>query len=493
MPRRWSAALAALVLPSQAWAGRCENIDRIGECWNQFQPAQTVELAVQREAVWKEQELRLLETGADIAGLVSTVKNFLPLLSVSGVAAAAAGGAGETGQRLGLDLNPPTPAVLSGNRLQSQGDVNPAPKLGPALREALVQAGEDDRIAQLEQGLDSLDDSTLVLTYGFEYFGFGRDFRDHQKRLEALLNNVYGKVLNGPDAGTQHQQAYLDLLVKLDLPAGTKRFSQIANREKREQLRAAVEAAGAEAAADLDRLNRARRDRGLDHFSLLLNNQPQLYVSYRLLFRDPLVGADAYAVRLSYESSGKNLSDFEDGYGASACAEKTDWRARGSDSASDECVRLFSQYALDETVLANRRYAIYTEYGEIDGLSLRPAGTSVRVDTPPAKALSLGAGYGQFLQPNGFARLDASARYTYFDIEAADAELWEVSLVYTQRIAGLSIPFSLVYRSDADVHAGAGDQVLGMLGVNFDQFLQVPQLPLAESQPRVVPLLPADY
>ena len=175
------AALLTLGVSAAAHGQSCEPADTILACWQRFMPAppQTSAPGEVRRS------LDEIETGSDSSeGIASSVKNFLPLLRVAGLA-----GSGDSSSDSGLvavDLNFLFPGL--GDNGQLQAVLNTDPQIYEPLATALSAFDPGtDPMDLIGQNLSDADDYALNFTYGLSSKTKGRNLEQHRTQFENLF------------------------------------------------------------------------------------------------------------------------------------------------------------------------------------------------------------------------------------------------------------------------------------------------------------------
>lgn len=509
--------LALFAVPGAALAGSCLEDDTVEGCFDRLsRAAQRSGLAPVRDAqqLGQRAALQQRETGIDTGLVASSLKNFLPLLSFSGLVGAAGDAGSQARTPLALDLNFLLPDGAEGRNGQLQLETLGQGELTRPLRRQLEAAGKAELISRLEDELEAFADSAASFSYSFQHFGFGRSFEDYGGRLDALMLQL--AAVNTSDAeraAHRHRRRLLrDYAAWLPPTGGDFRFADVdcagvtgqrcsaaraaefarVRAELMQSVAASAEQFGAGTAALQDAVDTA----GIGRFVDLVNNQPQITLTVRRLIRDPLVGAEFTSARLSYEWGEASLRRFERGPGRVCRQGGDDW-ANARRAAGSDCLQAYSRYVQSraDVLRDSPRWAASVEYADIGALDLVRAGDGIDLHLPGAERWAAALSYGRYLQllPEalpGSTRLDAQARYEHYDGAVLHGERYVGQLVLTQKVGGLSLPFTLFYRSHDEFDLAGTDDLGGMIGLNYDLFGAASPLPALPDLAQVVPVLP---
>lgn len=513
---RLLALLLLAALASPALAGRCLDEDTVEDCFERLsRQAQRAQLAPLRQAqqLGQRAALQQRETGIDTGLVASSLKNFLPLLSFSGLVGSGGDAAAQSRSPLALDLNFLVPEGAQGHNGQLQLETLGQGTLARPLKQQLEQAGQTELIGRLEDELNAFADSAASFSYSFQHYGFGREFEDYSARLDALMLQVSAASIGDAEreAHRRRRQLLRERADYLPDTGGNFRFEDIdcasvtgrrctaAREQEFARVRAEIMSAVADSAEQFGAGTRAVQEgvtqAGIDRFVDLVNNQPQLTLVLRRLIRDPLVGAELTSARLSYEWGAANLRRFERGPGRVCARGGEDW-ANAQRAAGRDCLQAYANYvhAQADVLRDSPRWAASAEYADIGELDIVRAGDDIDLHLPGAQRWAAALSYGRYLQllPQalpGSTRLDAQARYEHYSGALLHGERYVAQLVLTQKLAGLSLPFTLFYRSRDEFDLSGSDDLGGLVGLNYDLFGSAPALPPLPEVAEVVHLL----
>jgi hypothetical protein len=246
--------------------------------------------------------------------------------------------------------------------------------------------------------------------------------------------------------------------------------------ELREQLKRLVSRHGAELGAAQKQVAVVVRTRlaatGLDQLSDLVLRQPQLLFTATRRFRDELVGPDAFGAKVTYEHSFANYSGFLGKAGASCQSSKLSPNgSAGSLADAAECYAALSNYLEDhaETLEAEDRISFSLEYRKVSAVNIVIPEDSVSLAIPKTNRMIGSLGYGRVL-PRGAAkdRVDFKADYdSNVSGKAGGKSRVIASITYTRKIAGMDVPFGIVYANKSEFLEGVDKQVSLHVGVKF--------------------------
>lgn len=487
---------AALLLvlgaaPARA-AVECQMDESVTACWTRTfnaldaqQPAQVEEMEDQEQELEDQEQgdLRSLPTGVDTGGttLQSNTKNFLPLVALSGLV-----GDAEQGDAEGtyvFDLNFLIPGLAKDKNAQLQAAVNSRPQVSEALAMTIPEEMRDDTVAKLQEGLGDLDDYALSFTYNWADRRRGRGFKQYEDRF-AALTWALSRKLKTPARDEDRQRALGDFVgsIQDDFPEVddlfTTPFDQIGDEDKARELKEATEAALEQATELLAQHRQALAASGLARFAELLDNQPQLYASVQQRYRDPVVGGDQTAAKVTY---GYGLANFNNAMNR-ACHDALDTPdTKQIDEATlDRCLTQYTAFVkgnLDGIADADK-LSFSGEYVDLsDDRVDRPDLGLGALDLPGGTKLIVSAGWtrnfpaGRGGQP---LRLDLVASYEDVSDDPARQDRGVATLTVTRQFGNLAIPFGIVYATKGEFLGQVDRQLSAHLGLKFNLFGNAP-------------------
>ena len=184
---------------SPAWAqAQCESTEKVMECWNRLLKTAVVEpVKAEQAKAAKKTETSL----ADVKGLSSSVKDFVPLLQMSGVL-----GAVQTDDKTGVvtvALNAPffggssattATGVKRDNALQVKAMIDTTAKLFEPVKKQLPDSNRDALVEELLAGKEDAENLSVQATYNFSSRRLGRNFYQHADALNALFRAALATV-----------------------------------------------------------------------------------------------------------------------------------------------------------------------------------------------------------------------------------------------------------------------------------------------------------
>lgn len=457
-------------------------------CYNQF-PSSTASIGERRQVLdeLKNRKLPdLVPSDLGVPAFLGAVQDMLPggqlvgaITNSAGESAHTIGAGGVTKPLFGSDGKG---LPVGGNALG-----NPSPGLSPAIREHLERTGRGATATALGDGFDPTDDLLLQMKFSPNFWFLGRSFDQYVDEFDELSHGVTSAI--------DEQRA--------DRVAASAELVNKVSGEKIESISPDDAAKVIACAIDLQEESfNSFRARHLaaktNQFSRLVNNQPQLVVTYRGIRRTPLVGArvDSYGATLEFGLF-NSLSWLEwikepgacwKGFGQPKCLEAyTDLVGPGF--FLDHDIRFMIGYekatigdiSVDLPLAADVENPIspivtLPPLPPIPGTGSTGSSTSTleSFSVPGAKrnVLQLGVG-GTLTQPTGplgrTSRLDlVYENHNYYtgQIVRGERKIWR--LTFTYKVAGVSIPLNLLYRSRNEFEVDAAGHVVGGIGVGLD-------------------------
>lgn len=419
----------------------CEPGDTMDECFARYS------LETQE---W--QELQRQPTGVDAgdASLSTNTKNFLPLMALSGLL----GQGTEDGSGVIVyDLNFPFLQHKGSRNAQLQAVVNMQPQLSEALRNALQEDEHDDLIEPLEKQIGSLGDFAIRFTYNYTDRFHGRGFEQYKKRFDALRSRAVVRWAP-PEAVDRWKDAQAPDYVKM-----TRDMAWDAARKMEESVRdyAVVEAMVAQRA-------------GLTSYDELLDNQPQLHITAEKKFREPLIGPDELAVKVTYEWSPMsfNVSMKKD------CHQRMDTDAPTEDAAAG-CLNEYTEFVNDngKAIEKGNRFSFSGEYVDIDEETIAPdlEGEDIEpVLLEPVRKLVLSLGWSRnvLLASGEPILVDLVGEYQDISDDPLRRDRSVVTLTVTRQIGNMSIPLGIVYANHGEFLTDVDERLSAHVGLRFN-------------------------
>lgn len=409
------------------------------------------------------------ETGlADINGLSSSVKDFLPLLQLTGVLGAVT--TDDAAGTVSVALN--TPFLGASGKLtedpsfQLKGVIETKGKLFDELRKRLPADKRDSVEKALLRSKTDAENATLHASYNFTSRRLGRNFARHM----TLYNDLFEEAVAGPTIALVkvEAKAIKDLIDALPstVSLDDTRWVEIPEENRAKAQIIILQTVDAHLA--LQRAFAAAvRSSGLDLFGQLINNQPQLTVTVTRSFRDDLYGPDLSTGRITFEMGlGNNLNGFFDRFDPRQCRDK---RA--------QCLAEYSGFVAEGDTRANikagSRLSLYAEFIQHAAYAYANPGVGLDVAFDEGTTFNAGFDYGRLFGVNdaGVAdgRLDASLSFEH-STEAPDDTRFVTSVTITKKLGEISIPFGIVYANKPRYLTGVDKGLSANVGLKFNLF-----------------------
>jgi hypothetical protein len=454
--------VVVLGLPSSSAGQGCRDEETISVCWERLlRPNADAEKKAQQDAP------RKTETGlADVAGLSSSVKDFVPLLQLTGVL-----GAVQKDEQTGavtVALNTPFLGSTrsedkTDNALQLKAVIETSAKLFAPLKQ---QIPEGDRAAVERQLLGSREDAenvTLHASYNFSSRRLGRNFARHADTLNALFDRAMAGQVRVKEQALGLAIAQLAALIKADI--SRTRWSDMTAADRAVVMTRLGDIVRQESALDAEYAAR-RREMGLDVYGQLVLNQPQLQMSASRSFRDDLFGPDLIAGRISFEMGLGNSLNAALGPFNGTCA-----------AMADACLARYAAFLKDPQTRAaikdGSRMSFWIEFARNDAYHFRSTGPDLELAIAEGTGWTGGVDYGRLIavQDDGTAggRIDGAIRWESAADETVD-ERFVASLTITKKLGDLSVPFGIVYANKPKYLTGVDQGLSATVGLKFNLF-----------------------
>lgn len=425
----------SVALPAAAEAQLCKANETVTGCVNRLLDDRgTAEGAAKATAASaaKNTEAGVFDPGN---GLSSSVKDFLPLLQLSGLI-----GPVQTDDSTGVitvAINP----VLTGKdkHTQLRAVINTKGKLYGPLKSQLTK----DVAEALEKKLTTEKDRqnvTLEFSYNYTSRRFGRDYAPFDDLLGQLLLAAARRptVLAANTALRDAAIALATEMQKLGIQIDDV-FSQFeTNRSTIEGLIAnRVEASRASEAA----LAAVIKSTGINRYGPLLVNRPQLHFAASRSWRDALYGPNELHVRVTYEAGvGQGFNRFLS-------------RVKGLDCTKEfeRCLAEFQRIAtaadVSAQLKAGSRFSMFFEVHQFNRYEA-PADVSP-FTSPKIPTFAAGATLGRLVgvSDTGVAqgRLDFAVKWERPKDRSVAKDHTRASITFTKKIGDVSVPFGLVW------------------------------------------------
>jgi hypothetical protein len=409
------------------------------------------------------------ETGLqDINGLTSSVKDFLPLLQLSGVLGAVQ--KDDTTGTVSVALN--TPFLGSSGKLtedpsfQLKAVIETTPKLFDELLKNLPADKRDAVEKSLLSGKTDAEDATLFASYNFTSQRLGRNFARHMR----LYNQLFQQAVAGSTSALAAAEA--DVLRKLiralgdDVSLDNTLWAVIPEAKRIAAQQILLESVHAHLALQTAFAS-AVKSAGLDLFGQLINNQPQLFIEVSRAFRDDLYGPDLLSGRITFEMGlANNLNGFFNLFDARNCGEET-----------VTCLKKYSSYVNDGNTTANvkagSRLVMYAEFIQHEDYHYANPDVGLDVAFSKGTTFSVGLDYGRLLGVSDMGvadgRVDASVLWEHRS-DVPDETRFVTSITITKKVGEISIPFGIVYANKPRYLTGVNQGLTANVGLKFNLF-----------------------
>ena len=462
----------------------CTEQDTVLQCWQRYMPAQKLaDSTVQPSDV--RMVLNDVETGADSsAGIASSVKNFLPLLTIAGLA-----GSGDSSTGNGLvtvDLNFLFPGLRDNGQLQAV--LNTDPKIYEPLETALKTFDPNtDPEKLLGQKAKNADDYALVFTYGLSNKTKGRNLEPHRARFENLARvairsaDTQGNaVASFARLTPRFRDSSLNVLTEDQLANfQSVAFSAVPDAARRADLLHAFEQFAKDTATTEKKIQENATALGVRDFAKLLSNQPQLHASLKREARDSFIGADALTVAVTYEKGFVNLNSFE-AESDSVCSPADKQGVELTDAVMAQlrdCGAAIRTYVNRDDIRAQLehgdRVSFSLAYSKVEDMNVALPNSTFRFHADGSKKVTASVAYGRlFGLKNGVAdtRLDVEAKYEDASDDATRNDRFVATMTVTKKVGNLSIPFSLVYSNKSEFVVQPDAKLGAHIGIIFNTF-----------------------
>jgi hypothetical protein len=446
----------------------CQPGDTIVVCVARLSPEKSKEAVQADQASIKNDQASVkkkTETGLEaIAGLSSSVKDFLPLLQFTGVLGPMQKN-DETGA-VSIALN--TPALVGmakgdgRKELQLKVVIETQPKLYDGIRKQLPIKEADTIEKGLLKGAEKKDNFALHGSYTIAARGLGRDFRQYQALYDMLFEEVRKSFGATTIEIVQAQMALSNAAPDLDKTVWSA-MSATQQNTLDPLIRRRVAAGLAFEAAKVE----AVKQSGIGYFGQLVNNQPQIFVTGSHARRDNLFGPSLTTASFNLEwGFGNALNDALD----------LDERICAGPTCTYDAYRKFVA-AKQNAIKNGDRLSIHFDIVHNPRWEYTPPDPSVAFAVPviePGNTISFRLDYGRLIgvEDTGVAsgRLDLAVQYER--PKDLTLERWVTSFTVTKKIGELSIPFGLVYASNPKFLTGVDHGLTANVGLKFNLFPQ---------------------
>ena len=404
------------------------------------------------------------ETGLEsIAGLSSSVKDFLPLLQLSGVL-----GEMQKDDKSGavsVALNLPGLRGDARKEFQLKAVIETSPKLFEGLRKQLPAKDADALEKSLLKGAEKKDNYAIHASYTYTSRRFGRDFTQYAD----LYAQLFAEVLRGVDPSDEAMAAAIMKLsnAAVGVTLAKTPWGTIAPALQAKLEPLITQTAEAELASDVALAAAVKRS-GISYFGQLVNNQPQLIVTASRSERATLFGPKLTTGRISFEMGlGNNLN---------AALKSVDPRpcAGPPITCVYDAYRTFaSALAKQDAIRNGGRLAFHVEAVHNDSYNHASADPALALSIQQGTSWSTGLDYGRLVgvDETGAAagRVDVALQWERPAHKLADQRV-VVSATITRKLGEASIPFGVIYASNPKFLTGFDHGLTANVGLKFNLF-----------------------
>lgn len=221
----------------------------------------------------------------------------------------------------------------------------------------------------------------------------------------------------------------------------------------------------AEEYGNLAALNKSLETQGFFRIADLINNQPQFNVAMSYSDRDPIVGRDAFRVRIAYDFGFVNLNRFR------TFTEKS--------CGLDFMYQCLAEYLNTQNIAhmeRGDRFSFSLEYSREQSYNYAISSGAGGLTLPSEESFTTSLAYGRYLtfagaDNRGRSRVELSASYEDVDNDPTRQDRFMSSLTYSQLISdSAAISFGLVYANKPEYRGDVGTEISAQLGINYRLF-----------------------
>ncbi|HLG54033.1 MAG TPA: hypothetical protein VI485_01805 [Vicinamibacterales bacterium] len=462
-------ALAAAARPAAAQhlCQLTETIERcVGRIYAELGPRSEKTAAADAAKAEQKQAPKKTETAlADVNGLSSSVKDFLPLLQLGGVL-----GAVQSDDQTGLvtvALNTPflgsSGTTKKDNALQLKAVIDTTAKLFEPLKQQLPEKGRDDAAKELATSKKDAQNVAVHASYNFSSRRLGRNYEQHADTLDALFEQAMESVAAVQDDFMKRLNEVRSIDKNLDFT--TARWGNL-DSELREKLEDGILVLIRSDRDFRTALANAVRTKGLDVYGQLVNNQPQLQITASRAFRDDLFGPDLLTARIAFEKGlGNSLNAALGRYNGTCATYKKD------------CLETYRSFAANvakrAAIKAGSRFAVFIEFVKNDAYHFTKPDAALDLTIAEGTGWTAGLDYGRLIAvaDDGTAggRVDGAIKWESPTDKTVDRR-FVASLTVTKKLGDISIPFGLVYANKPKFLIGVDHGLSANVGLKFNLF-----------------------
>jgi len=448
----------------------CNDGETIAVCWERLKADALAKQGIKNQVETLEREKKAQEKAgqktetslADTIGLSSSVKDFLPLLQVSGLLGKVQ--ADDDSGVINVALNTPFLFSKAGDerekQLQLKAAIESKPKLYAGLEKLLPEENRADVAAKIVAGKKNAQNFTLSASYNISSARLGRSFA----RQSGVLNSLFEQTqIRGGGFGQVILEVVDRMAVGFNVSSTLWDTLSASDRRVIEEILRRVVAA--DIANDILVAKRVKEN-GLDVYGQLVLNQPQLQISASRTFRDDLFGPNLTTVRASFEMGIRNSLN--------AALGKCRSTSAGNGANCLPNYRAFTQRpGTRAAIKAGTRVAAHLELVHNEDFQFSSTTPVLNLIVPAGTGWSFAVDAGRLfgVDDEGTAdgRVDLSVKFE--DPAGATAERrFVTSLTVTKKLGELSVPFSIVYANKEKYLTGVDYGLSANVGLKFNLF-----------------------
>lgn len=471
--RQWI-ILAFGIVSGPVWGQSCTTSMSLDECFDAQQaPAlksQVISTQLDAQARDVQKGLNNMVTSASTAGgqTAGTVLDLLPLVSITGLSSQDSGAS--QGNVLTFDYNFRLPTSLTaGKNAKLRIQLNRDPEMFAPLSQAILAQlpGADATVNSLKMQAQSQSDVVYTFTYSPANQKLGRSFAPHRAYYENMYRDVYEKVY--ADATMERRRKlpgevtrkYSDC-IKVNAFGNARPMSDWISGckpEAQKEILKAFQSAFTAQSLLATKLEELKTTYQLKRYRQLLNNQPQLNVTFISHDRGDLVGPSQYGLKITYEHGIANLNQME-----KSCSP--------GESQLDCFKRYIQGPGVADALDRGDRLSFSLDWQRVDQFDYQMASPGFTFVQPASDRLSASLGYGRMLKlgtaDTDTARLDVAAEYQRFSNDPTRNSRAVATVTLTKKIGELTLPFTLVWANRPEFRGMVDKALSARLGIKYD-------------------------
>ncbi len=195
----------------------------------------------------------------------------------------------------------------------------------------------------------------------------------------------------------------------------------------------------------------------------LVDNQPQLSLTFGGTVRDELAGPDELSATFSYEKGFVNVNGFRK-HQKRACQDPTESAA--------QCLSSYLTADRRSQLERGDRVAVSLEYSKTQDYDINLSDDNVALDLDGQKKFIGSVSYGRYLafgqEGTGRSRLDLGLSYEDVSSDPSRQDRGMGTVTFSQRVAqGSILSFSLVYASKPEFRGDVDEELSARVGLNY--------------------------